>query len=58
MELDVLAVDITGDVATSAWECRSPVFPAPVRGTDRYVFRDGLIAELRVVIDPPATLEE
>lgn len=51
MELDVLSIDVTGDRAESRWECRSPVFAAAVRGTDRYEFRDGRIALLEVVID-------
>lgn len=51
MELDVLSVDVRGDGAVSRWECRSPAFPAPVRGTDTYEFRDGRIALLRVTID-------
>lgn len=51
MELDVLSIDVTGDGAESRWECRSPVFPGPVRGTDRYEFRGGRIAALEVTID-------
>lgn len=51
LELDVLTVSIEDTVATSTWECRSPAFPGPVRGTDRYRFRDGLIVELDVSID-------
>ena len=53
MELDVLSVEITANTAVSQWECRSPAFPAPVRGSDAYEFRDGLIAVLRVTIDQP-----
>ena len=51
MELDVLSIEISGGRAVSRWECRSPVFPAPVRGTDEIEFRDGRIAALRVTID-------
>lgn len=51
LELDVLSVEVTGDRAVSTWECRSTAFPGPVRGTDEYEFRDGLIAVLRVTID-------
>ena len=54
MELDVLSVTIDGASACCTWECRSPAFPAPVRGTDRYEFRDGLISRLEVRIDDPA----
>lgn len=51
MELEVLAIHVTGERAESRWECRSPAFPAPVRGRDLYEFRNGLIASLRVTID-------
>ena len=51
LELDVLSVEVAGGTATSSWECRSSSFPAPVRGTDRYQFVDGLIARLEVTID-------
>ncbi|MEM7272731.1 MAG: nuclear transport factor 2 family protein [Actinomycetota bacterium] len=51
LELDVLSVTVDGQGATSTWECRSSAFPAPVRGTDRYRFRDGKIVELDVTID-------
>lgn len=51
MELDVLVVEIVGDVATARWECRSTALPAPVRGTDRYEFAGGLIRRLEVTID-------
>lgn len=53
MELDVLTIDVSANQALSRWECRSPVFPAPVRGCDAYEFRDGRIASLRVTIDQP-----
>ena len=51
MELDVLSIRVDGATAMATWECRSPVFPAPVRGTDRYEFRDQRICSLRVTID-------
>lgn len=51
MELDVLSVEVSGGAAVSRWECRSPAFPAPVRGSDTYEFRDGRISVLRVTID-------
>lgn len=52
MELDVLSVVVEGDRATSTWECRSPAFPAPVRGVDEYEFADGRIARLVVRLTP------
>ncbi len=52
MELDVLSVTVEGDRARSTWECRSPAFPAPVRGVDEYEFRDGRITRLVVRITP------
>lgn len=51
MELEILGIDVTGNRGESRWECRSPVFPAPVRGRDTYEFRDGLITSLKVTID-------
>ncbi len=49
LELDVLSIEIEGDRATNRWECRSPVFPAPVRGIDEMTFDDeGRIARLVV----------
>ena len=53
MELDVLSVEVAGNTAVSQWECRSPAFPGPVRGSDAYEFRDGLIAVLQVTIEQP-----
>lgn len=54
MELDMLTLELSADSATCTWECRSPVFPAPVRGQDVYTFRDGRIARLEVTITDPA----
>lgn len=51
LELDVLSIDLEGDRATASWECRSSALPAPVRGRDSYLFRDGRIASLSVIID-------
>lgn len=51
MELEVLGIEVAGASATSTWECRSPIFPGPVRGTDSYEFVDGRIARLEVRID-------
>ena len=36
MELDMLTIEVDGARATCTWECRSSVFPAPVRGQDVY----------------------
>jgi ketosteroid isomerase-like protein len=51
MELDVIAVDIRGDTATTRWECRSPALPTPARGTDTYTFAGGKITRLVVEVD-------
>ncbi len=51
MELDVLSVEVVGDGALSRWECRSSALPGPVRGVDRYEFREGRISALRVTIE-------
>ena len=48
LELDVLTLEVDGERAVSTWECRSPALPRPVRGEDRYEFRDGRIARLDV----------
>lgn len=53
LELDVLGIEVVGDRAVSRWECRSSAFPAPVRGEDRYLLRDGRIARLEVTITDP-----
>jgi hypothetical protein len=52
LELDISTVEIVGDTAVVTWECRSSAFDAPARGRDRYEFRGGKIAALRVQIDP------
>lgn len=51
LKLEVLTVEIDGDLASSTWECRSDSFPAPMRGRDEYRFRDGRIAELHVHLE-------
>lgn len=48
LELDVLSVEVDGDTARSVWECRSSALPGPMRGEDRYTFRDGRITRLEV----------
>ena len=53
LELDVLAVEVDGPLATSRWECRSPALPGPIQGEDRYEIQDGKIARLEVSIDLP-----
>ncbi len=53
MELEVLSITVSGPHAECRWECRSPAFEAPRRGTDRYRFVDDLIVELTVSLDPP-----
>ncbi len=51
LELEVLAIEIRGDIATTRWECRSPALPGPARGTDTYTFADGKITRLVVELD-------
>lgn len=46
--LEVNRVDVDGELVCSEWTCRSPVFPAPVRGVDRCTVRGGRIARLEV----------
>jgi ketosteroid isomerase-like protein len=53
LELDVLSLEIDGTAARSTWECRSPALPQPVRGEDRYEFRDGRIVRLDVRMTDP-----
>lgn len=53
LELDVLTLEVDGARAVSTWECRSPALPGPVRGEDRYEFRDGRIARLDVRMTEP-----
>lgn len=48
VELDVLAIEVDGPMATSRWECRSPGLPGPIRGEDLYEIRDGRIQRLEV----------
>lgn len=55
LELDVLAIEIDGSVASSRWECRSPGLARPIRGEDVYEIRDGRIARLEVrMLEPEA----
>ena len=51
-DLDVIVqrIEVDGERVTSHWTCTSPAFPGPVHGSDRYVVRDGLIAELHVTL--------
>ncbi len=51
LELEVHAIEIRGDTATTRWECRSPALPGPARGTDTYTFADGKITRLVVEFD-------
>lgn len=52
LELDVLTVEVVGSLARSTWECRSPAFPSPVRGSDSYEFNArGTIQRLEVRLD-------
>ncbi len=51
LRLDRIALD--GEEVVSEWTCRSPVFPAPVRGRDRAVIHEGRIVRLEVVLLDP-----
>lgn len=53
LELDVMSVDVDGQIGRSTWECRSPALPGPVRGEDVYEIRDGKIVSLEVRILRP-----
>ncbi|MCB9676300.1 MAG: nuclear transport factor 2 family protein [Alphaproteobacteria bacterium] len=44
--LVVHRIEVDAGGVFADWSCSSPVFPAPVHGTDRYVLRDGRIARL------------
>lgn len=46
--LTVHTIDVDADGVFASWTCESPVFPAPVRGEDRFVIREGAIQELTV----------
>jgi ketosteroid isomerase-like protein len=48
LELDVLEIEVDGQLARSRWECRSPALPGPVHGEDHYEIRDGKITRLEV----------
>lgn len=50
--LTVLTIEVVGQEGRSTWECESSAFPAPVRGSDHYVFSDaGQIERLEVRVD-------
>ena len=46
LTITVDRVDLQGTEARVQWTCHSPVFPAPVRGEDEVVVRDGRIVRL------------
>lgn len=48
MTLEVNRIDVDGETVVSAWTCRSPVFPGPMRGVDTCTVRDGKIHRLEV----------
>lgn len=48
LRLEVERVDVDGERVRALWTCDSPVFPAPMKGEDRYLIREGRIVELRV----------
>lgn len=44
-------LEIEGDELVSHWTCDSAQMPAPVKGTDRYVLKDGKIKRLETRLD-------
>ncbi len=48
LKLDVRRIDVDGDVVRSQWTCSSPVFEAPIQGTDVCTVKDGRIQRLEV----------
>ncbi len=53
MTLTLHRVDVEGAALRMEWTCASSAFPAPMRGTDRFVLRDGKIARLETRILGP-----
>ncbi len=51
LEVVVHRIEVDGERVESFWTCTSPAFPGPVHGSDRYLVRDGLIAELHVSLN-------
>lgn len=45
-------LEIEGDELVSHWTCSSAAMPAPVRGTDSYVIKNGKIARLETRLAP------
>lgn len=48
LTLVVHTIDVDSDGLYATWTCNSPVFPAPVRGEDRFVIEHGRIRTLSV----------
>lgn len=46
MTLTVDRVDLEGNTARVRWTCRSPIFPAPMKGVDDYVVEGARIQRL------------
>jgi hypothetical protein len=44
-------LEIEGDVLVSHWTCEGEQMPAPVKGTDRYVLKNGKIKRLETRLD-------
>jgi uncharacterized protein (TIGR02246 family) len=52
MRLQLDRAEIQGETVVATWTCTSPVFPAPMRGTDLVTIRpDGKIARLEIRLD-------
>ena len=49
--ITLVRLEIEGDELISHWTCESAQMPAPVRGTDRYLLKDGKIKRLETRLD-------
>lgn len=50
MVLTVHRIDVDGSQVRATWSCASPIWPAPMRGEDRYEIVDRQIARLEVTL--------
>jgi ketosteroid isomerase-like protein len=52
-KLSVDRIWMEGDNVAADWTCTSSAMPAPLKGRDDFVIRDGKIARLEITIKPP-----